>query len=46
MNRYLIKGINKEERVFEIVVYAENITHAAMTTIDDFIKEIIKIEKI
>lgn len=46
MNKYLVKGINKTDKEFEIVVQAENIANASMTTIDDFIKEITSVEKI
>ena len=46
MSKYLIKGISKEDKVFSVEVYAENIAHAAMTSICDFIKEITSIEKV
>ena len=46
MNKYLIKGISNDGKNFEVEVYAENIAHAAMTSICDFIKEITSVEKI
>lgn len=45
MSKYLIRGINIDGGHFEIVIIAKCIAHAAQSTINDYIKEIISVEK-
>ena len=40
LKKFLVRGINKDNKPFEIPVYAESKEHAAMTSVSDLIKSI------
>lgn len=46
MNKYLVKGINKENEEFKMEVFAESVEHASMVSIGDLISDVTSVKRI